>query len=212
MDRTDSTDLTLDRTGFPVMQSNAKPYKIQSFIQVDAVPKVESEILWREFGMEMDAMLRQMGGPKLAWEAHRDSFFDKLNSFVPPQGRYYLAYDNSDAVAGHAAMRQVAPGIAEFKHMFVRASARGAGLGRALTVQRMQGAYALGLDTLTVDTFRDNVATRCLYESLGFRQVEPYEASGTVSVTPELAPYIVYYRRTRTDQTPRISVHDRGRS
>lgn len=176
-------------------------YEIQQLTDFRDLPEAPLETLWQEFGEEMDVMLRAMGGPQMPWKAHQDSFISNFEAFTPPHGGYYLAYDKQGDLLGHAAMRQVAPGIAEFKHMFVRSGTRGMGIGRALTVRRMLGAYELGCHTLTVDTFRDNTATRNLYESLGFQEVGPYAASGTVKTTPELAPFIVYYRLEHPERT-----------
>ena len=175
--------------------SGSATLRIVTYDDVAAIPAPLARELWAEFGSEMRKMLLEMGGPVFDWEDHCDNFFEKLNTFVPPIGRYYLAFDNDGALVGHAAMRRVEPGIAEFKHMYVRPAARGLGLGRDLTVRRMQDARALGFDTFTLDTFTVNRATRRLYESLGFEQVQTFAASGTLAVSPWIGKYGVFYRK-----------------
>ena len=173
-----------------------KSYFIQQITSDQVFPKDATQALWSEFGVEMDAMLQQMGGGELNWQELMETFFDSFETFLSPNGAYYIAYDYEGRILGHAAVRRAAPGIAECKHMFVRPFVRGVGLGRALTEQRIKGAQTLGLRTVTVDTFRDNVPVRRLYESLGFVQVPSFDASGTLKVVPELQDYIVFYRKS----------------
>jgi ribosomal protein S18 acetylase RimI-like enzyme len=54
--------------------------------------------------------------------------------------------------------------------VFVRAEARGTGLGRALVSAAIERARERGCRRLELDTGDDNVAAQGLYRSLGFRE------------------------------------------
>lgn len=61
----------------------------------------------------------------------------------------------------------------DLHHLFVRADARGAGVGRALTGAALDLARALGCSYLTVSTHPDNQAAKAYYLGSGFFPAPP---------------------------------------
>jgi len=98
--------------------------------------------------------------------------------YAPPSGRLYVARAG-DALAGCGALREFAPGIAEMKRLYVRESARGTGLGRALAQRVVDDARAIGYRTMRLDTLRIDkmLAANRLYERMGFVDIPAYYAN-----------------------------------
>lgn len=95
--------------------------------------------------------------------------------YAPPSGRLYVARAG-DALAGCGALREFAPGIAEMKRLYVRDSARGLGLGRALAQRVVDDARAIGYRAMRLDTLRIEkmLAANRLYERMGFVDIAAY--------------------------------------
>ncbi|WP_282205053.1 GNAT family N-acetyltransferase [Kitasatospora fiedleri] len=91
-----------------------------------------------------------------------------------------LAADPADAadpaVSGTPAVSG-APGSAELKRLYVRPSARGHGLGRALLAAAEDAARALGHTRLRLDTMAEFAEARALYTAAGYADIPPYNAN-----------------------------------
>jgi N-acetylglutamate synthase-like GNAT family acetyltransferase len=59
--------------------------------------------------------------------------------------------------------------------MYVRPSARGSGVGRALLAQLLDDACGLGFDVVRLESAAFMTEAHALYRSFGFHEVEPYE-------------------------------------
>ena len=104
-------------------------------------------------------------------------FSSELNQlqsmYGPPGGSLLLARSGGDFV-GCVAVRRWSADSCEMKRLYVRDTARGAGIGRALAVAAISNASSMGYRRMLLDTLLDMVTARRMYGALGFRECEPY--------------------------------------
>jgi GNAT superfamily N-acetyltransferase len=97
--------------------------------------------------------------------------------FLPPAGECFLAYVD-DAPVGLAMLKLHGGALGEMNRMYVRAAARGLGLGRRLGDSVIDQARRSGCETLRLDAAHRHVEALPLYESLGFVRVTDPGAFG----------------------------------
>ncbi len=95
------------------------------------------------------------------------------SDYLPPEGSLCLAVSAAGA-SGCVAVRRLDGGICEMKRLYVRPTARGAGLGRCLVEAAIESASALGYGRMRLDTLATMEAARELYLALGFVEIAPY--------------------------------------
>ena len=93
--------------------------------------------------------------------------------YAPPQGRLLIALQD-DRPAGCVALRPLEPDTCEMKRLYIRPEFRGAGLGRQLVVAIVAEGRSIGYRRMRLDTLPIMASAQKLYESLGFREIEPY--------------------------------------
>lgn len=94
-------------------------------------------------------------------------------SYAPPQGCLLLARHDGVPV-GCVALHEAGWPRAEMKRLYVRPSARGRGLGRALVSAVLDQAAAIGYTEVVLDTLPTMVEAQRLYEQFGFHDISPY--------------------------------------
>ncbi|MDX6473273.1 MAG: hypothetical protein QOK22_2089 [Gaiellaceae bacterium] len=97
-------------------------------------------------------------------------------NYAGPRGRLLIASVDGEAV-GCGALRELDSRTAELKRLYVRPSARGAGIARLLAERLLAEARQLGYLRIRLDTLPAMLAAQRLYISLGFRDIAPYTAN-----------------------------------
>ncbi|MDC7224538.1 MAG: GNAT family N-acetyltransferase [Spirochaetales bacterium] len=108
-----------------------------------------------------------------------DRELETLSSLYGPDGggAAFLGRSQKDGLLGCACLRALPSSgkeVCEMKRLFVRPSGRGMGLGRMLSEQLIREARTLGYRKMRLDTLEKLTSARALYESLGFKRIEPY--------------------------------------
>ena len=93
--------------------------------------------------------------------------------YGPPGGELLLA-KRGDHVLGCIALKQLAPGVAEIKRLFVRPKARKLGVGKALVTAAIAAARERGYGEIKLDTLPEMTAAIALYKNFGFAPIPPY--------------------------------------
>lgn len=93
--------------------------------------------------------------------------------YVPPHGTLLLA-THEDSPAGCVALRAIDADTCEMKRMFVYAHLHRKGVGKALAQALFEHARAIGYQSMRLNTNVGQDEAKALYQSLGFRVIEPY--------------------------------------
>src|SRR4051794_21237963 len=108
----------------------------------------------------------------LARESAYRTLYPDPAKFEPPAGVFLVA-DLDGAPAGCGGIRMLSPVRAEVKHLWVRESARGRGVGSALLGELESRASALGATEVVLDTHESLEAAGRLYARAGYVSIEP---------------------------------------
>jgi ribosomal protein S18 acetylase RimI-like enzyme len=98
---------------------------------------------------------------------------DFSSMFGPPRGLFLLARDAGQLASG-VGLRPLASAICEMKRLFVYDPFKGRGVGRILCARLIEEAGNLNFQRMRLDTLGRMNAAIGLYQSLGFRDIEPY--------------------------------------
>ena len=101
------------------------------------------------------------------------------------RGAALLVVDRAGAVVGIAALRDLGNGACELKRMYIKPCHRGSGIGRRLCEAAICVAQRLGYQVMRLDSMQRMIAASRLYESLGFRRIQPY----TINSLPDAQFY-----------------------
>ncbi|MBR0893651.1 GNAT family N-acetyltransferase [Bradyrhizobium tropiciagri] len=89
-------------------------------------------------------------------------------------GTVFLVARRNTEVLGSVAFRIIAPGHAEMKRMFVRADARGGGLGRCLLDALEAVARSRQIERLSLETGIRQPEAIVLYRAAGYQECPPF--------------------------------------
>lgn len=109
--------------------------------------------------------------------------------YGPPRGALLLLEDAGE-FKGCAGVRPLGD-VCEMKRLYVQASLRGQGWGRALAEAVAERARELGYRKLYLDTLPSMTTARALYTDMGFVTTEPYYMNpieGVAYMVKDLAP------------------------
>jgi putative acetyltransferase len=95
------------------------------------------------------------------------------DAFAAPDAVFLAARRNGELL-GSIAFRIIAPGHAEIKRMFVRAEARGLGLGRRLLEALEAAARQRNVDRISLETGIKQPEAIGLYRASGYRDCPPF--------------------------------------
>lgn len=120
------------------------------------------------------------------WEA---VLTDLPSIHARPKGGMLLALID-DAPVGCIMYREMAPGVAEAKRLFVDEGRRGLGIGRALVSEMLAAVAGDGYRSIRLDTARMLTAAIELYRAMGFHECAPLG-----DVPPELQDIAIFMER-----------------
>ncbi len=109
----------------------------------------------------------------LCFQSFEDELANLPGRYSRPNGDLLIGLDGERAV-GCVAIRKLDDGVCEMKRLFVRPIARGTGLGRRLAQEIIVIARELGYSLMRLDTLERLTEAMHLYETFGFRKIEPY--------------------------------------
>ncbi|MBN2181827.1 MAG: GNAT family N-acetyltransferase [Sedimentisphaerales bacterium] len=92
--------------------------------------------------------------------------------YAPPSGKLLLA-KIGDAAVGCVALRKIGGSVCEMKRLFVLPAFQRRGVGRMLADAIIEEARRIGYKTMKLDTVLE--PAKCLYKSLGFKEIPPYQ-------------------------------------
>jgi DNA-binding MarR family transcriptional regulator len=109
-------------------------------------------------------------------EGYDDSALVRPGSLVGDGGALLVAREEGRPV-GCGAWQRLGPDVAEVRHLWVDAAARGLGLGRRLLDRLEAEAAGHGVTTMRLGTHRVLTEAVALYRSSGYHEIPPYDDS-----------------------------------
>jgi ribosomal protein S18 acetylase RimI-like enzyme len=112
-------------------------------------------------------------GVDLSFQHFDDEVTALPGKYITPEGCLLLAWHGEQSV-GCIALRRIDELTCEMKRLYVRPQARGESLGRRMVLRLCEEARLAGYSRIWLDTLASMASAQKLYESLGFRPIDPY--------------------------------------
>jgi GNAT superfamily N-acetyltransferase len=141
-------------------------------VQSDEQKEQTGTLIW-EYLAWLNERVQRDYGLGFDIEAMMKSDLTEPDKFKPPDGRFYLA-QYGDKVAGVGCLKKLEGGVGEIQRMYVPPSFRGKGIGRAIVDRLIGDARSIGYHQLKLESLEFLDAAHSLYQSVGFREIDPY--------------------------------------
>jgi len=112
-------------------------------------------------------------GIDLSFQGFEQELAALPGKYAPPHGTVIVARRDGKP-RGCVALRRIDERTCEMKRLYVRPGSRGLGIGAELVRRIIETAEALGYRTMRLDTLQTMASAVALYQSFGFRDIEPY--------------------------------------
>ena len=112
-------------------------------------------------------------GVDLCFQGFEEELAGLPGKYADPYGAILLA-QYKDEFIGCVAVRPINESTCEMKRLYVKPQFQGLKAGRLLAEQIIYQAKALGYQKMQLDTLERLQAALKLYESLGFKRINPY--------------------------------------
>ncbi len=112
----------------------------------------------------------------------------KIDKFLPPDGRIYLAFID-DIACGIGCLKSINTDTGEIKRMYVDPSFRKIGAGKAILESLLNAAKAAGYKKVRLDSPQFMEAAHSLYRSFGFKDIPVYDE---VEIPEEFRQYLLF--------------------
>ena len=126
----------------------------------------------------------------LEYQGFDTELADLPGKYASPEGELLIAWDEHGQAIGCVGLRPLIRGRhCEMKRLYVAPEARGLGLGKALAKAIVEAASERGYSELYLDTLPTMRSAARMYETMGFRRIEPYYAptpDGTIFMCLDL--------------------------
>jgi ribosomal protein S18 acetylase RimI-like enzyme len=134
-----------------------------------AVATISDVPLMRDLFTEYAASI----GIDLAFQDFSTELRTLPGKYAEPEGSVIIARRNGEP-CGCVALRRIDARTCEMKRLYVRAGARGKGIGRELVSRIIALARTKGYGAMRLDTLPSMKSAVSLYRSFGFQEIPPY--------------------------------------
>jgi GNAT superfamily N-acetyltransferase len=145
--------------------------------------------------VEMMIRKHQVGIPStgdLSVEDYIDSIIEEYFSLEPPKGVALLLQVDGH-IEGMGALKELEPGVAEIKRMFIRSEYRGRGYGRMILNELVQKGGDFGFLKLRLESQDFMTSAHKIYRSAGFKEIAEYHGHESPE---EYIPFSIFMEKT----------------